>query len=244
MNSEQEIRTLNGAEAHPGEKGAGSAAVPAVKTLRSGVFAYPRIKNVFDRTAAFFALVILSPAIAVITLTIRLDSPGNPVFSQERVGKDGRRFNFYKFRSMYLDHDDSEYYRLIKNYVQGEDVSQPSPEGAFGTRDRRVTRIGRFLRKTNLDELPQLLNILKGDMSFVGPRPMIPFMVEMYSDRHKKCLEARPGLAGLWQASGRKDLTFEEMIDLDLDYIKSQSFSLDVKIILLTARAVLRGEGS
>jgi lipopolysaccharide/colanic/teichoic acid biosynthesis glycosyltransferase len=204
-------------------------------------------KNILDRALAFIALVISSPLLVLITVIIRLDSPGDPLFRQDRVGKDGRRFLLYKFRSMYIDHDDTEYYKAIEKYVSEDVITSPhkNGDGEEGkAHDPRVTRFGRLLRKTNLDELPQFFNILKGDMSFVGPRPMIPFMVEMYEDHHKESFKIKPGLTGLWQASGRKKLSFEDMIRLDIDYIEKQSLLLDIKIILRTVFTVLRGEGS
>ena len=223
------------------------AVEPADKTGIRRLFSYQCWKDMADRVLAFVSLIILSPLLLLIAVIIKLDSSGNAIFSQERVGKGGRKFLFYKYRSMYLDHDDSEYYKNIELYVKENVITPPSENGEknkANNHDPRVTRIGRLLRKTNLDELPQLFNILKGYMSFVGPRPMIPFMVKMYNEHHKKSFSVKPGLTGLWQASGRKQLSFEDMIRLDLDYISRQSLLLDLKIVLLTVRAVLRGEGS
>jgi lipopolysaccharide/colanic/teichoic acid biosynthesis glycosyltransferase len=223
------------------------AAAPANKTQAFPLFTYRWWKDISDRVLALIAAVIVSPLLALIAIIIRLDSPGNAIFSQERVGKGGRKFVLYKFRSMYLDHDDSEYYKKIERYVRENVISPPTrnaQDNDASVCDPRITKIGRLLRKTNLDELPQLFNILKGEMSFVGPRPMIPFIVEMYNDHHKKSFGTKPGITGLWQASGRKKLSFEDMIQLDIDYISKQSLLLDTKIILLTVRTVLKGEGS
>jgi lipopolysaccharide/colanic/teichoic acid biosynthesis glycosyltransferase len=223
------------------------AAAPANKTRVFPLLAYRWWKDISDRVLALIATVIVSPLLAIIAIIIKLDSPGNAIFSQERVGKGGRKFILYKFRSMYLDHDDSEYYQAIERYVRENVIRPPSQNGQDndgGICDPRITRFGRLLRKTNLDELPQLFNILKGEMSFVGPRPMIPFIVEMYNDHHKKSFNVKPGITGLWQASGRKKLSFEDMIQLDIDYISKKSLLLDTKIILLTVRTVLMGEGS
>jgi len=246
-NSKQDIQTLSMKGSFQNERKLAPAIVPMGKTGISRLLTYRLWKSVFDRIFALFAITGSSPLLAIIAIVIRLDSPGSPIFRQERVGKDGRKFIFYKFRSMYLDHDDSEYYKAIKRYVL-ENVISPMNEDRQDKNcnvcDPRVTRLGRLLRKTNLDELPQLINILKGDMSFVGPRPMIPFIVEMYSDYHKKSFEVEPGLTGLWQASGRKKLSFEDMIRLDIDYISKQSPLLDIKIILLTVLTIFRGEGS
>jgi lipopolysaccharide/colanic/teichoic acid biosynthesis glycosyltransferase len=213
------------------------------KTGISCLFTYRCWKSILDRILAFLAMLISSPLLVIFTIMIHLDSPGNAIFRQERVGKGGRKFIFYKFRSMYQNHDDSEYYRIIERYVRENKVPPPRRDNQNNC-DPRVTRLGRMLRKTNLDEIPQLFNILKGDMSFVGPRPMIPFMVNMYNDHHKKVFEVKPGLTGLWQASGRKRLSFEDMIRLDMEYIKKQSLFLDIKIIFLTIVTLIRGEGS
>ncbi len=238
---------VNAVSSIESEKGLTPAAESVAKARIGRLSSYQWWKHLADRVLAFVSLIILSPLLLLIAITIRLDSSGNAIFSQERVGKNGRKFLFYKFRSMYSDHDDSEYYKNIELYVKENVITPPGENGGdkkASNHDLRVTRIGRLLRKTNLDELPQLINILKGDMSFVGPRPMIPFMVEMYNDHHKKSFSVKPGLTGLWQASGRKELPFEDMIRLDLDYIARQSLLLDIKIVLLTVRAVLRGEGS
>ncbi|UCB42533.1 MAG: sugar transferase [Dehalococcoidales bacterium] len=210
---------------------------------------YQLWKGILDRLVALLALVIVSPLLILIAVIIRLDSPGNPFFHQERVGKDGRRFFIYKFRTMHLDHDDSEYEAFLRRYVGGQvngDGLKEQAKKKIRRRgpDLRVTRFGTLLRKTNLDEIPQLLNILKGEMSFVGPRPDIPFAVAMYKDHHWERFAITPGITGLWQVSRRKKIPFEAMVRLDMDYIKKQSLFLDIKIILLTVRTVLKGEGS
>lgn len=247
IKSQQDAQTVGTVDSLKSEKIPAPTADRVPKTRIARFLSYQSWKDIADRVFALASIIVLSPLIALITVLVRVDSPGNPIFRQERVGKDGRRFLFYKFRSMYLEHDDSEYYKNIELYVK-ENVITPPDENGDGSQasnpDSRVTRFGRLLRKTNLDELPQLINILKGDMSFVGPRPMIPFMVEMYNDHHKKSFGVKPGLTGLWQASGRKNLSFEDMIRLDLDYISRQSLFLDLKILILTVRTVLRGEGS
>ena len=173
--------------------------------------------------------------------------PGSPLFRQERVGKDGRRFTVYKFRTMHVDNDDSEYKAYLRKYIlknapyranqQGEEVYKV-------VEDPRVTKFGALLRKTNLDELPQIFNVLRGEMSFVGPRPDIPFAVEMYGDWHRKRLCVTPGITGLWQVCGRKNLSFDEMVRMDIDYIERQSPLLDFKILLLTVGIVLARDGS
>ncbi len=246
INNKQEVKPINAVNSIESVKELTPVAETGDKAGIGRLFNYQWWKDIADRLLAFASLIILSPLLLLIAILIRLDSPGNAIFSHERVGKGGRKFLFYKFRSMYSDHDDSEYYKNIELYVKENVITPPSKngEGNANNHDPRVTRMGRVLRKTNLDELPQFFNILKGDMSFVGPRPMIPFVVKMYNDHHKKSFSVKPGLTGLWQASGRKGLSFEDMIRLDLDYISRQSLLLDIKIVLLTVRAVLRGEGS
>lgn len=222
----------------------------AVSKDHAGVrclLAYPWWKNMVDRVSAFLAIIALSPLLALIAIWIRLDSPGNPLFRQERVGKNGRRFILYKFRSMYMDHDDSKYKAFLHKYLQ-ENVSSRLDEHGQDVyqliRDPRVTRVGRLLRKTNLDELPQLFNIMKGEMSFIGPRPDIPFAVQMYKEHHWKRFDVTPGITGLWQTSGRKNLSFEDMVRLDVEYASRRSLLLDIKIVLATVRTVLGMQGS
>lgn len=204
-------------------------------------------KSIFDRVMALLATVTLSPLLALIAIGIRLDSPGYPLFRQERVGKDGRMFVLYKFRSMYVDNDDSKYKAYLMKYVH-ENMIVPLDENGQDIyeliNDPRVTRVGRLLRKTNLDELPQLFNVLKGEMSFIGPRPDIPFTVEMYSQRDRKRLSIKPGITGLWQVCGRKSLSFKDMIRLDHYYIRKQSLLLDAKILFSTVGTILKLEGS
>ena len=203
-------------------------------------------KNIFDRFLALLALVIFSPLLAIIAIAIRFDSSGSSIFRQERVGKDGHRFTIYKFRTMYEDSDDIEYKIFLQKYLlegyagQLDQNGQTAYELAHGP---RVTRFGRLLRRTGLDELLQLINVLKGEMALIGPRPDIPFTVAMYQPHHYDRLRIKPGITGLWQISGRRILTFEEMVRLDVDYINKQSLLLDGKIALLTIREILARNG-
>jgi lipopolysaccharide/colanic/teichoic acid biosynthesis glycosyltransferase len=200
-------------------------------------------KGVLDRCFAFLALMCLFPLFLIITVAIRIDSPGNPIFCQERVGKNGRRFTLYKFRSMYQNHDDAKYQTYIKKYVQENLASVTNDKGEDIyelIHDPRVTKTGFLLRRSDLDELPQLINIVKGDMSFIGPRPDIPFAVELYTEHHKQRLAVKPGMTGAWQVlPERRWMSFNEVVQADLDYIKSLSLFLDIKILLLTVREVL-----
>ncbi|MFL6255715.1 MAG: sugar transferase [Pyrinomonadaceae bacterium] len=203
------------------------------------------LKRAFDVLAAAAALVVLSPLWVLMALLIKLDSKGPVLYRQERVGMDGRVFLFLKFRTMLTGADDREHREYQRRYIEGR------PETNLGDSlrpvyklhaDPRVTRTGRWLRRTSLDELPQLLNVLRGDMSLVGPRPPIPYEVEAYALWHRKRLDMKPGMTGLWQVSGRNRLSFDEMVKLDLFYIENWSLWLDLKIMLRTLPVLLRGE--
>ena len=206
------------------------------------------IKRAFDITIAATAFVALSPVWILIALGIKFDSRGAILFKQERVGMDGRKFLCYKFRTMKADADESihreSYRKNIEGSTEANAGSEENPIFGKVKNDPRVTKFGVFLRRTSLDELPQFLNVLIGDMSVVGARPPIPYEVEDYEVKHRRRLDMKPGITGLWQVSGRNRLTFEEMVEVDLYYIAHWSLWLDLKIILLTLPAVLRGDGA
>ncbi|MGD0157997.1 MAG: exopolysaccharide biosynthesis polyprenyl glycosylphosphotransferase [Terracidiphilus sp.] len=183
---------------------------------------YETGKRIFDFGAALVLLVLTLPLWAVLALLIRLDSKGPAFFRQERVGRNGKRFDFYKFRSMRVD---------VPQYGLHP----------FGADDPRVTRFGRWLRRTSLDELPQLINVLKGDMSLVGPRPEMPFIVERYNARHRQRLQVIPGLTGLWQLSADRSFLIHENIQYDLYYIRHRNFFMDLAILLHTAVFAMKG---
>ena len=226
-----------------------AAARPKNSENKMGIrklYKYQLWKSIFDRLFGLLAIIALSPLLTLISILIRLDSPGNPVFRQERIGKDGQRFFIYKFRTMHIEHDDSMYEAFIQGYVSGDTKGEMRKKRELlrRGRDKRITRFGTILRKTNLDELLQFINLVKGDMSMVGPRPDIPFAVSMYQNRHLERFRITPGITGLWQVSNRKKTAFEEQIRLDMEYIKNQSLFLDIKILLLTVRTILKGDGS
>lgn len=182
-------------------------------------------------------LLLLWPVMLIVALVIYLDDPhGSPVFSQIRCGRDGKLFKMYKFRSMYVDAEERLGEILDENEMDGP---------AFKMKDDpRITRVGRFIRKVSLDELPQLWNILKGDMSIVGPRPALPREVELYTEPQKQRMYVTPGLTCYWQVQPRRnDITFDEWMELDLKYIQERSFWVDWKIIFQTIGAVIRKEG-
>jgi len=194
------------------------------------------IKRGIDIVGAVLGLTIGAPLLALIALAIRLDSPGPVVFHQTRVGLGGRLFEMYKFRSM-REGAEEELEEL-------RDLNESDGPTFKMRHDPRTTRVGKFLRRTSLDELPQLLNVLCGEMSLVGPRPPLPAEVERYAEWHKKRLEAPPGMTGLWQVSGRSLLSFDEAVLLDLHYVENWSLWLDLQILLRTIPQVLLGDGA
>lgn len=198
------------------------------------------LKTAFDRSAAFTALVLLAPLMLGITLAIRARRNGPAFFSHVRIGRGGRAFRCHKFRTMSID-GAREFERLL-------DID-PIARDDWRThrkiyRDPRVSRLGAFLRSTSLDELPQFWNVLRGDMSLVGPRPITAEELVEYGDHAADYLSVRPGLTGAWQVSGRSDATYAERVALDVDYIRHQSFRLDLKIMLQTVRVVLGRQGA
>lgn len=194
-------------------------------------------KRIVDVLVAFLALVAFSPVFLLISACIRLGDGGPVFYVSRRVGKWGKEFSFPKFRSMKVGADLERAALLTKNaHKEGVTFKMKS--------DPRVTRVGRFLRKTSLDELPQLWSVLKGDMSLVGPRPPLPEEVEGYTLNDRKRLDTKPGMTCIWQVSGRAELSFSKQVKLDLEYIESQSFWLDLKLLLKTIPAVLLGRGA
>jgi exopolysaccharide biosynthesis polyprenyl glycosylphosphotransferase len=220
--------------------------LPMVTLFRSPLSNSARLaKRGSDLIIAALALGILSPLWLLIALLIKLDSRGPVFYKQERVGMDGRVFLFYKFRTMRADTDDAIHREFQRRYIGGQADTNLGDDRrpAYKLRaDDRVTRLGHVLRRASIDELPQLFNVLRGDMSIVGPRPPIPYEVESYQLWHRKRLDMKPGITGLWQVSGRNRLPFDEMVRMDLYYIENWSLLLDVKIILQTLPVMWRGE--
>lgn len=206
------------------------------------------LKRTSDIVIASAAFIVTSPIWLLIAILIKRDSRGPVFFRQERVGMDGRIFLCLKFRTMRANADDAIHRETYKQNISG-DVSANAGDDqkpVYGkvANDPRITRVGRWLRRSSLDELPQLINVLRGDMSVVGPRPPIPYEVHEYAIWHRKRLDMKPGITGLWQVSGRNRLTFEQMVKVDLFYIENWSIWLDLKIILLTIPALWRDEGA
>ena len=198
---------------------------------------YLAIKRLIDIIGSLIGIILLSPIYIIIAILIKFDSPGKIVFGHTRKGKGGKDIKVYKFRTMYSNANEifesftseqkEEYYKNFKL-----------------DNDPRVTKLGGFLRKTSLDELPQLFNILKGDMTIIGPRPIVEKEISKYGNKAEKLFSVVPGLAGYWQANGRSDTTYEERVEMDMYYIDNMSFYLDVKILFQTAISVLKGEGA
>ena len=215
---------------------------------------YRLSKRLLDVVLASILLVLLAPLLVIIALAVALDSPGPVIFRQKRVlgeqslsdpHPEQRVFEFYKFRTMYHGADQRLHRQYMSKLINGEIKATEGRKGLYKLeRDPRVTKVGRFLRKTSLDELPQLVNILRGEMSFVGPRPAIPYEVQQYKPWHRRRLAVKQGLTGLWQVQGRNELSFDEMVRLDLEYVQKRSLWLDLKIILKTIPVVLGARGA
>ena len=205
------------------------------------------IKRVVDVLGSIALLILLSPLFLLIALLVKSRSSGPLLFGQTRIGEKMKPFTMLKFRTMYTGADQTLHREYVTQFIKsGGQGLQSGPTGLFKiTADPRVTPIGRVLRKTSLDELPQLWNVLRGEMSLVGPRPALPYEVEQYQAWHcRRLVDAKPGITGLWQVVGRSRTTFDEMVRLDLRYAKTCSFWTDVKILLATPRAVISGKGA
>lgn len=201
---------------------------------------YRPVKRAIDLVGAAVLLFLLSPALLLIALAVRLDSPGPTLYRRRVLGMGGKTFDAYKFRTMVVDADE-----VLKGMLRENPHLRQEFENGFKLKgDPRVTRLGRFLRRYSLDELPQLINVLKGEMSLVGPRIISPIEQAHYGDFLRERLSIRPGITGLWQVSGRNDLPYQERIALDAYYIRHYSLWLDLKIILKTIPAALKGKGA
>jgi lipopolysaccharide/colanic/teichoic acid biosynthesis glycosyltransferase len=226
----------------------------AVKENGTRVYSVRKIrqyksKRILDLIAASVGLVLAAPLAAIVALFIKISSPGPVLFKQIRIGRGGDKFTFYKFRSMRVDCDDASHRKYMKLFIEGneeglENFHQRGKKIYKMTCDDRVTMVGRFLRRTSLDELPQLLNVLKGDMSMVGPRPHIPYEVDLYQDWHRRRLQGLAGITGWWQIHGRSRVTFDESVKMDIWYLEHQSVILDIRIMLRTITKAIVGRGA
>lgn len=209
--------------------------VPAQSNTR---LIYRTLKRTIDLVVSILVLIASSAFIVIIAALIRLDSGGPAIFKQTRTGKDGVEFTCFKFRTMATTHQPDVHRRYLEHLIEnGDSVVASHMDG------REITRIGHFLRKTSLDELPQLINVIRGNMSVVGPRPPIPYEVAVYQPWHRRRLEVKPGMTGWWQVKGRGRVTFDEMVHLDIYYIDHRSLWLDLKILAMTPTAAVRGSG-
>ena len=199
--------------------------------------------RVLDVVLATLLMIVLAPVLLAIALVIRIDSRGLPLFRQERIGRRCRPFVLNKFRTMSADAGHETHRAFVLALISGE--QGPTESGVFKlTEDDRITRVGRFLRRSSLDELPQLWNVLRGEMSLVGPRPPIQYEVERYPEHWFGRFAVKPGMTGLWQVNGRSELTLDEMIELDLEYVRRRSVWLNIAILARTLPAVLRARGA
>lgn len=201
-------------------------------------------KRLLDLLICFSALIILLPFMAIICMVIVINSPGSPIFIQERVGKYGKRFRMYKFRTMQNNYNNEADREFMQAYIAGKIDEDTIDTEVFKPDNKtKITKIGKVLRITSLDELPQILNILRGEMSLIGPRPNVPWEVEKYHDWHCERLRVLPGITGLAQVRGRSSLCFDDLVRYDLEYIENLSFKQDLQIMWSTALIVLKGVG-
>ena len=200
---------------------------------------YKITKRIFDFISSFCAIVVLFPIFVLIALLIKLDSKGKIFFKHKRIGQNGKYIYLYKFRTMYLDAD-----KRLEKLLENPEIKKEWEENFKLNNDPRITKIGKILRKTSLDELPQLFNILKGEMSLVGPRPVIAGEIEKYGKDKSKFLSVLPGLTGWWACNGRSDIDYDERIKLELYYVEHCSILLDIKCILKTILVVFKRSGA
>ncbi len=207
------------------------------------------LKRCLDLFGAIIGLILSSPLMTLVAIAIKITSPGPVIFRHFRIGCKGSRFPFYKFRSMYVNNDDSVHRKYLARLIEGkhEDINNGDGDQPFFKikNDNRITPVGRIIRKFSLDELPQFFNVLKGEMSLVGPRPPISYEVENYKPWHlRRILEIKPGITGFWQVDGRSRTSFDDMVRLDLRYTRDWSIWQDIKILLKTVKAVMDARGA
>ncbi|HEY1350081.1 MAG TPA: sugar transferase [Ktedonobacteraceae bacterium] len=218
-----------------------SAPVRETLSLNPG---YLRAKRLLDLTITLLLLLPLCMVMALVALLILLDSGGPVLFRQKRVGLNGRDFACLKFRSMHVHSDDGSHRAAVQQFMSGQLLTETLCSNPYKLNgDRRITRVGKFIRKTSLDELPQFLNVLRGEMSLVGPRPPLRYEVDLYSSHDLLRLAGKPGLTGIWQVYGRSRVPFPQMVEMDIAYLQQQSLRLDLKLIFLTIPVMVFGRG-
>jgi len=201
-------------------------------------------KRIIDIILSSVALVILSPIFLIAAIGIKLSSKGPVIFKQERIGKDNRPFCFYKFRSMHIGNSNSRHKEYVQNFIKNKEQCEIEELKVYKImNDPNIFTFGKFIRRTSIDELPQLFNVIKGNMSLIGPRPCLDYEYSCYEEWHKKRLDVLPGCTGLWQALGRSSVTFKEMVILDLYYISNMTLWLDLKIFLRTIPVIFFAKG-
>jgi len=208
---------------------------------------YRLVKRALDVTICLISLPLAIVVMAIISTMIALDSPGPIFFVQERIGRGERRFSLYKFRTMKRDYDDRSSREFMQAFVTGQINQDDGDDGQATYKPKhkdQITRVGRILRKTSLDELPQIFNVLRGEMSLVGPRPNVPWEVEVYCGWHNERLEVLPGITGLAQVRGRSDIPFDSIVNYDIEYIKNRGLKLDMQILWWTLLLVIQGRGA
>lgn len=207
---------------------------------------YVRVKRVLDILITLLLLPLLGLVMLVVAILIRLDSAGPIFYRQKRVGQDGVEFDMLKFRSMYVNNDDTIHREAVKRYMNGDTLNDRNKAETTLYKlvdDPRVTAVGHIIRKFSIDELPQFFNVLRGEMSLVGPRPPLPYEAETYSPRASLRLRGKPGITGYWQVYGRSRVTFDEMVEMDVKYLRQQSILQDVRLIVLTVPVVILARG-
>jgi lipopolysaccharide/colanic/teichoic acid biosynthesis glycosyltransferase len=206
--------------------------------------AYLRTKRVLDIALTLLALIPAGLVMLVAAAAIWVDSPGPIFFRQKRIGMNGCEFTLYKFRSMYHNVPSSIHQEAVARFISGQVLNNANSGMPYKLgNDTRITRVGKFIRKTSIDELPQLWNVLKGDMSLVGPRPPLAYEVDLYSPHDLMRLAGKPGLTGTWQVYGRGRVSFQEMVELDISYLETQSLLYDLKLMMLTLPVMISGRG-
>ena len=237
MHNSENITNLSGSLANAKPRKRMSRAKYKMYFWRFSVGSAYFLKRILDIVVSVIMILLLLPLLVLTALLIKLESKGPVIYRQARVGKDGRHFTFYKFRSMFIDADSRKDQILSQN---------DSSDGVIFKmkNDPRMTRVGRFIRKYSIDELPQLFNVLEGSMSLVGPRPPLPMEVAQYSLDERKRLHIKPGITCIWQVSGRSDIPFKKQVQLDEQYIKNHGFFRDIVILLKTIPAILTGKGA
>jgi lipopolysaccharide/colanic/teichoic acid biosynthesis glycosyltransferase len=207
-------------------------------------FRYLRAKRLLDIVFVLLISVFIFLVSAFVAVLILFDSKGPILYRQKRIGQNGVEFEMLKFRSMYVDNNDAAHREAIKQYMNGETLNGESAVPFKLSNDPRITRVGRMIRKLSFDELPQFWNVLRGEMSLVGPRPPLPYEAELYTLQDRLRLSGKPGLTGTWQVYGRSKVSFQEMIEMDIAYLQHQSLWLDIKLIALTVPVMLLGRGA